>query len=57
LNIPLAIITDTAKQGRKDYRTRYILVRPDHFISWAGDDPDGAEFAILSRAIGTSGEL
>jgi len=52
LNVPFAVIIDSADQGRDAYQARYIIVRPDHFISWAGDDPEGSELAILGRAIG-----
>jgi hypothetical protein len=52
LNIPLTIVEDSFEDGRKDYETPAILVRPDHFITWAGDaDPDRA-MEILQREIG-----
>ena len=47
---PLRVITDTRADGREKYGARYILVRPDHFVAWAGDAADDPA-AVLSRVI------
>jgi len=54
LRIPLQIVSDTAADGRERYGARLILVRPDQFVAWVGDDVSGvAEPArVLQRAIG-----
>jgi 2-polyprenyl-6-methoxyphenol hydroxylase-like FAD-dependent oxidoreductase len=50
MKIPLKVIRDSFAGGREEYHTRMILVRPDHFVAWAGDDADAA--AVLKRASG-----
>ena len=52
LGVPLTTIEDSWENGREDYKAQYILVRPDHFVAWVGEEaPDSTE-VILSRAIG-----
>ena len=49
--LPLTVIADTLDGGRERYGASQILVRPDQFVGWAGDDaPDAA--AVLLRAAG-----
>jgi 2-polyprenyl-6-methoxyphenol hydroxylase-like FAD-dependent oxidoreductase len=54
LSIPLALIRDTAADGRERYGASLILARPDQFVAWASseacDDPE----AVLRRAIGAN---
>jgi 4-hydroxyisophthalate hydroxylase len=42
--LPLAVVADTRADGRADYGSRLVLVRPDQHVAWAGDaapdDPD-----------------
>ncbi|MGI9421563.1 MAG: FAD-dependent monooxygenase [Hyphomicrobiaceae bacterium] len=52
LAVPLAITSDTPASGANAYEARYILVRPDHFVAWVGDDPDGGEANILKSVVG-----
>ena len=52
LSVPFNLIRDSRQDGREDYGARYILVRPDHFISWCGGDTNGWEEDILRRALG-----
>ncbi len=54
LRIPLEIISDTVSGDRERYAARLILVRPDQFIAWVGDDvSDGDEpKRVLQRAAG-----
>jgi 4-hydroxyisophthalate hydroxylase len=51
LGIPLKVITDSAADGRERYASRLILVRPDQFVAWAGDEAE--PIPILQRAVGT----
>ena len=51
-DIPLSVTCEESEQLSRQYEAEYVLVRPDHFISWAGDDPKGEEANILNRAIG-----
>jgi 2-polyprenyl-6-methoxyphenol hydroxylase-like FAD-dependent oxidoreductase len=50
LNVPLKVISDSAADGREKYAARAILVRPDQFVAWAGDDAEPTN--ILQHAIG-----
>ncbi len=52
LNIPLKIIRDTYSDGREAYESRLILVRPDQFVAWFGDESPGDVSDVFARAIG-----
>jgi len=53
LRIPLKVIRDTAADGRDKYRSRLILVRPDQYVAWTGEEADEA-VSVLRRATGSS---
>ncbi|WP_439563490.1 FAD-dependent monooxygenase [Roseinatronobacter sp.] len=49
--VPLEVIRDSWAEDRRDWAHRMILVRPDHFVAWAGDNGrDGAD--ALAVAVG-----
>ena len=52
LGVPLTVVRDTWADGREEYGSRLILVRPDHYVCWTGQSvpPDAAE--VLGRAVG-----
>ncbi len=50
LQLPMQVIADTRDGSREKYAAPYILVRPDHFVAWAGEAPPDPG-AILSRAV------
>ncbi len=52
LGIPLKLVQDTSAEGREAYEARLVLVRPDQFVAWAGQETPADAGAILSRAIG-----
>jgi 4-hydroxyisophthalate hydroxylase len=52
LNVPLKVIRDAAADGREKYQSRLILVRPDQFVAWTGDE--AAPLSVLLRAAGTA---
>jgi len=51
LGVPLKIVEDTREGGRERYGHSLVLVRPDQYVAWAGDDASDAQ-AVLARAIG-----
>ncbi|SVB55901.1 uncharacterized protein METZ01_LOCUS208755, partial [marine metagenome] len=52
LNVPLKIIHDTCADDREDYKARYILIRPDHYIVWSGDNEPKDVVQLLEKAVG-----
>ena len=53
LGVPLQIVRRDFGGEAADYGSRLILVRPDHFVSWVGDDADSSVAReILSRSVG-----
>lgn len=50
--IPLTTVRDTYDGERRDYGAHLILVRPDGFVGWAGDEGDAN--AIVARAVGSA---
>jgi 4-hydroxyisophthalate hydroxylase len=52
LNIPLAIVEASDDGIRDRYRADLVLVRPDQFVAWTGDQTSGDTTAILKRAVG-----
>jgi 4-hydroxyisophthalate hydroxylase len=52
LHIPLRVLVDTFDEGRTAYGCRFILVRPDQYAAWTGNElpPDPA--ALLRRVVG-----
>ena len=53
LRIPLNVVRDDDRDERADYAARLVLVRPDQFVAWCGDDapPDAA--LLLRKVTGT----
>ena len=55
LEVPLAVVQDACTGEVERYRARLILVRPDQFVCWAGEDiahEEGQALHILSVAKG-----
>jgi hypothetical protein len=51
LGAPLHIVRDSYRDGRTAYAAKWILLRPDRYVTWAADSmPDDAH-AILRTAI------
>ncbi len=50
--LPLAIVSDTAADGRERYGSRLVLVRPDQFVAWAAQDAPSDADALMAQAIG-----
>jgi len=50
--VPLKVVRDTAAEGREQYASKLVLVRPDQYVVWAGDAaPDDAR-AVFARVAG-----
>jgi hypothetical protein len=51
-SIPLKVIRDSTAGGREDYAARLVLVRPDQYVVWAGDEAPGEPDTMLARVAG-----
>jgi 2-polyprenyl-6-methoxyphenol hydroxylase-like FAD-dependent oxidoreductase len=52
LGVPLKIVEDSFDDGREQYESRLILVRPDQYMVWIGDDqPDDVD-ALMKKVTG-----
>ena len=49
--VPMKTIRDSLGGGREAYEARLVLVRPDHFVVWAGDSAPDAD-ALVAKAAG-----
>src|SRR5579885_3206583 len=47
--VPLKVIRDTFAADREAYEARLILVRPDQYVVWSGDEPPADPAAIVKR--------
>jgi hypothetical protein len=52
LNVPLKVVRDTYRDGRKAYEASLILVRPDRYIAWSVVSAPADAAAILGKAVG-----
>jgi hypothetical protein len=52
LSVPLKIVRDTYRDGRKAYEARHILVRPDRYVAWIGDSAPADPAAIIATVAG-----
>jgi 4-hydroxyisophthalate hydroxylase len=52
LEVPLEVIRDRSAGGPERYEARYVLVRPDQFVAWAGNEVVPEAAAIVRRALG-----
>jgi 2-polyprenyl-6-methoxyphenol hydroxylase-like FAD-dependent oxidoreductase len=51
-NVPLKVIRDTYDNGREQYDSRLVLVRPDQYVVWAADTAPSDSTALLTRVSG-----
>jgi hypothetical protein len=52
LNVPLKIVRDSYADGRTAYEAKLILVRPDRYVAWIGDDVPADALAIFEKVVG-----
>jgi 4-hydroxyisophthalate hydroxylase len=53
LEVPIEVVSREAGGEADDYGSKLILVRPDHYVSWVGDDADTVTAReVLSHSIG-----
>jgi len=52
LRMPLHVIADTFAGPRTAYESRFILVRPDQYVAWAGDDLPTDPTRVLRKVVG-----
>jgi 2-polyprenyl-6-methoxyphenol hydroxylase-like FAD-dependent oxidoreductase len=52
LSIPLKVVRDTYDEGRKELESRLVLVRPDQYVVFAGDDLPTSARELLARVVG-----
>ena len=50
--VPLDVVRDTRDGDRASYEAKLVLVRPDQYVVWAGDEPPGDVDALLRRVTG-----
>jgi len=52
MRAPLHVISDTFDGERTAYQCRYILIRPDQHVAWAGNQPPADPAELLRRVAG-----
>lgn len=52
LRVPLKIILDRQTSDTEKYEAKWILIRPDQFVAWAGDEVVNDPLEIIAKAVG-----
>ena len=52
--IPLTIVTDDDRRLAETYAARLILVRPDQYVCWTGNDVEPDAIGVLKRVSGNA---
>ena len=52
LRAPLKVLRDSRADCRERYEATYVLIRPDEFVVWAGNEGQMDALAVMSKAIG-----
>jgi 2-polyprenyl-6-methoxyphenol hydroxylase-like FAD-dependent oxidoreductase len=51
VQVPVKIVRDSYDQGRRAYEAKLILVRPDRYVAWTGNEPPDNPVTILAKAV------
>ena len=54
LGVPLKVVRDKYEAVRKAFESRLVLVRPDQYVVWAGDEPAHDLATVLRRVCGSA---
>lgn len=54
LRMPLHVLADTCEGQRTAYKRRFILIRPDQYVAWTGNEPPASETDLLRRVVGAT---
>jgi hypothetical protein len=52
LRVPLKVVRDTFAGGREAYVSRLVLVRPDQYVVWTGDDAPNQPVGLMRQVAG-----
>jgi hypothetical protein len=52
MNVPLKLVRDRSAGASLKYESRMILVRPDQFLAWVGDDAPNDAGSVLRKVAG-----
>ena len=52
LRVPLKVVCDTLDEHRAAYEAKLVLVRPDQYVVWAGDEAPPNPTDLVKRVIG-----
>jgi len=52
LRLPLNVVRDSYEGGRESYESRLVLVRPDQYVVWTGDEAPADARALLRTVAG-----
>ncbi len=50
--MPLKVIADSRSDGREAYGASLVLVRPDQFVAWAGEQAPQDAAALMRKVAG-----
>ena len=52
VGVPLTTIRDSFQEDRTAYDARLILVRPDQYVAWSGNEPPADSAALMKKVAG-----